>query len=84
VRIACFCGQIFDGDELSACSRCHTPVSLPSARLQAWIAEHARITASMEWAFAMGSGCSMGPKSSRERALLRRVDELAALIAEHT
>jgi hypothetical protein len=52
--------------------------------LQAWIAEHARITASMEWAFAMGSGCSMGPKSSRERALLRRVDELAALIAEHT
>lgn len=37
----------------------------------------------MAYAFAMGHGCSIGPKSDAERAILREVADLRAIIAEH-
>jgi hypothetical protein len=57
---------------------------MTKAELDALKAERARIRASIEWAFAMGHGCSMGFLPLRSRAVLQRERELAALIAEHS
>lgn len=35
------------------------------------------------YAFAMGHGCSVGPRSEEERAVLREVQDLRAIIGEH-
>ena len=41
------------------------------------------LQASWEYAFAMGHGCSVGDHP-QHRAVRRRVEELRALIAEHS
>lgn len=54
------------------------------SQVAAWEAERNQIRASVQWAFAMGHGCSMGFLPTESRAVLQREQDLVALIAEHT
>ena len=51
--------------------------------LEALKAELKELLASWEYAYAMGHGCSLGDHP-QHRAVRRRVEDLRALIAEHS
>lgn len=74
MKIACFCGQLFDGDELSVCSRCQTPVTV-QPNVEAWVRERRALLDRIQRPYA----------SPQERGILtRRVKVLSALIGEHS
>lgn len=68
------------------CPYCGKIADVPTASVDVskWITERKTIMASMEYAYAMGHGCTVGGKTIRQQRIIQRVEVLDALIAEHS